>query len=130
MLAGRRTDNGALFVTEAPPLDLTFSGGIAVSTAGVLYVSSTLPPQVFTNGFGLREDGRLCIAYGGTIAQFLGGLPFTVDGRLVCQLNVAPWPGDSYIGGIRVGPAGGVYVVDLAPPVLSAFSTGFDEGFQ
>ena len=130
MLPGRRTDNGALFVTEAPLLDLAFSGGIAVSAAGVIYVSSTLLPQVFVNGFGLRHTGQLCIAYGGTIKQSLGGLPFTADGRLVCQLNVAPWPGDSYTSGIRVGPLGGVYVVDIVPPELTAFSPGFDEGFQ
>lgn len=129
MLPGRRSDNGALFVTETPPLSLTFGGGLAVSDAGILYVTSTLLPQTFVNGFGARQNGQLCIAYGGVIKHFLGGLPFTDDGRLVCQLNVAPWPGDSYIGGIRVGPLGGIYVIDIDPPVVSGFSSGFSSGF-
>ena len=130
MLAGRRSDNGSLFITEAPPLSITFNGGVAMSELGSLYVTSTLPPQVFANGFGLRHDGRLCVAYGGPIDRFEMGLPFTSDDRLVCQLNQPVSPGDAYVGRIRVGPLGGVYTIDLTPPPLEAFDSGFDGGFE
>lgn len=130
MLAGRRSDNGSIFVNDAaPPAGSPLVGGIALNNFGAIYIAAAVPIR-FVNGFGVTNDGRLCIAYGGTIKQFLGGLPFTADGRLVCQLNVAPWPGDTYVGGIRVGPLGGVYVVDLTPPELTAFSPGYDGGFQ
>ena len=131
MLPGRRSDNGGIFVTESPPLGLVFNGGFAMSELGSLFVTSTLPVQRVVNGFGVRNSGELCIAYGGPIDYFAMGLPFTDDGRLVCQLNVAPWPGDSYVGGVRVGPLGGVYTIDLTPPPeVDAFSDGFDGGFQ
>ena len=129
MLAGLRSDDGALYVTETVPPQFQLIGGVAVGTQGALYVSSALAPQVFPNGFGVRSDGRLCIAYGAPITQYEQGLPFSSDGRLVCQLNQPVSQGDAYVGTIRVGPLGGVYVVDLTPPVVSAFSTGFDQGF-
>ena len=130
MLAGRRSDNGSLFITEAPPLNISFNGGVAMSDLGALHVTSSLPVQVFANGFGLRHDGRLCVAYGGPIDKFEMGLPFTNAGRLVCQLNRAVAPSDPYVGGIRVGPLGGVYAIDLTPPPLEGFSSGFDGGFE
>jgi hypothetical protein len=129
MLAGQRSPNGSLYITETPPLGITFNGGVAMSELGALFVTSTLPVQVFENGFGLRHDGRLCVAYGGPIDKFEMGLPFTNDGRLVCQLNQAVQPSDPFVGGIRVGPLGGVYAIDLTPPAVSAYSTGFNQGF-
>ena len=45
------------------------------------------------------------------------GLPFNVDGGLVLQVNQPVSPGDAYVGGVRVGPLGGVYAVDTTPPV-------------
>jgi hypothetical protein len=129
MLPGTRTDDGALYVTDAPLLSETFNGGVLMSGAGVVAVTSTLLPQVFANGLGLRQAGQLCIAYGGVIANYEAGLPFTADGRLVCQLNQPISPGDSFVGGVRVGPLGGVYVVDIDPPVVSGFSSGFSSGF-
>lgn len=130
MLAGLRSPNGSLYITEAPPPHQSSMGGVAIGEKGAIFVTSVLPPQVFANGFGLRHDGRLCVAYGGPIDKFEMGLPFTNDGRLVCQLNQAVSTSDPFVGGIRVGPLGGVYAIDVAPPVVSAFSTGYDGGFE
>lgn len=131
MLGGRRSDNGSLFVTTTPPINPQFIGGVLVGENGGLYVTPTLPAQVAANGFGLRHDGALCVAYGGAIDKFEMGLPFTSDGKLVCQLNQAVQPSDPFVGGIRVGPLGGVYVVDLTPPpILGGFGSGFSGGFE
>lgn len=131
MLPGRRQDNGSIFITETVPPDPVFEGGIVVGRLGAIHVTSTLPPQVAVNGFMARHSGELCVAYGGPIAFFEMGLPFTADGRLVCQLNQAVAPSDPYVGGVRVGPLGGVYTIDLTPPPeINAFSDGFDGGFQ
>ena len=130
MLPGRRADNGSLFIRESAPTQIELVGGIAISELGVLYVTSTLPPQVFVNGFGVRHDGQLCVAFGGTIDYFEMGLPFTADGRLVCQLNQTMQPYEPYVGGIRVGPLGGVYAVDIAPPKQFGYSNGFSTGFN
>lgn len=129
MLAGARAPDGSLYVTETAPPDVQFEGGVAVGTQGAIFATSTLPIQSVANGFGVRQNGQLCIAYGGTAKFWQGGLPFTADGQLVCQLNQPESPGDAFVGGIRVGPLGGVYVTDLTPPPFSAFSTGFDQGF-
>ena len=135
MLPGRRTDTGALFVTQGPPPAGTpLVGGIAVSAAGVIYgngyVSGTPPAHTYSvNGFLVDEFGTLQFNQA-PIKQYLGGLPFDSAGRLVAQLNQPESPGDAYVGGIRVGPLGGVYVVNLTPPELTAFSPGYDGGFQ
>ncbi len=129
MLPGRRSDNGSIFVNDAvPPAGSPLAGGIALNNLGAIYVAAAAPTR-FVNGFGVTNDGRLCVAYGGPINKFAMGLPFTNDGRLVCQLNQATVPSDPYVGGIRVGPLGGIYTIDLTPPPFSAFSTGFDQGF-
>lgn len=132
MLPGARTSpEGALLVDSvAPQPGDFFNSGIAMTADGAVRVTSGSAPQVFNNGFGLMNIGALCIAPGGTIAMYQAGLPFTVDGRLVVQLNNTPAPSDPYVGGIRVGPLGGVYVTDVAPPPFKGFSNGFDEGFS
>ncbi len=131
MLPGRRSPNGSIFVNNAaPPAGSPLLGGIALNDLGAIYVDAASVPTKFNNGFGVTDDGRLCVAYGGAIAQFEMGLPFTANGRLVVQLNQATVPSDPFVGGIRVGPLGGIYTIDLTPPPLDAFSSGFDEGFQ
>ena len=135
MLPGRRTDNGALFVIQGPPPAGTpLVGGIAVSAAGVIYgngyVSGTPPTHTYAvNGYLVDEFGTLQFNQA-PIIQYLGGLPFDAAGRLIAQLNQPESPGDSYVGGIRVGPLGGIYVVDLTPPPLDAFDSAFDGGFE
>jgi hypothetical protein len=130
MLPGVRSDKGALFIsTGAPVADAQMVSGILVGPLGVLFCS-TLPPQVFPNGTGARHNGLLCIAPGGVKANSMNGLPVTAEGALVVQLNVAFGIDDPYVGGIRVGPFGGIYCVDIAPPAQFGFSNGFSNGFD
>ncbi len=129
MLPGRRTDEGAIFITDvAPPADVTLVGGVAVGPLGVIYATPDAP-ELFVNGLGVLNDGQLCVSPP-PIVGYSQGYPRSATGALVLQLNQPESPGDSYVGGIRVGPLGGVYAVDITPPPLDAFSTGFDEGFQ
>lgn len=130
MLPGARSDKGALFIAIAPPTaEAQAVGGILVGPLGVIFCS-TLPPQVFPNGIGTRHDGSLCITPGGVKANSVNGLPVTAEGALVVQLNVAFGIDDPYVGGIRVGPNGGIYCLDIAPPTQFGFSNGFSNGFD
>jgi hypothetical protein len=130
MLPGARSDKGALFISTGAPIpEAELVAGILVGPLGVLFCS-TLPPQVFPNGIGTRSDGLLCIAPGGVAANSMNGLPVTAEGALVVQLNVAFGIDDPYVGGIRVGPFGGVYCVDIAPPTQFGFSNGFSNGYD
>lgn len=130
MLFGNRTPDGALYVTTiAPQPGDTFVGGIAYTADGVMRVTDGSDPQTYSNGVGVMNIGAVCIDPGGTIDHFQGGLPCTADGRLVVQLNQPVSPGDAFVGGIRVGPLGGIYIVDGAPPVPNGFSSGFSQGF-
>lgn len=82
------------------------------------------------NGFRVGADGVLKVGPP-PIVGYAMGLPFNADGHLVVQLNVPAFPGDAYVGGIRVGPNGGVYVVDTTPPPESfGFANGFSTGFD
>jgi hypothetical protein len=130
MLGGRHSDNGALFInTDAPEPTDVFVGGIALTNLGVIRAEDTAPVH-FVNGFGVTDIGQLCIAPGGSKDKYAMGLPFTNDGRLVVQLNVTVGLYDSFVGGIRVGPNGGVYALDVAPPPpATGFSNGFSTGF-
>lgn len=129
MLPGRRTDEGAIFITDvAPSSDATFQGGVAVSPLGVIYATSDAPEK-FVNGLGVLNDGQLCVSPP-PIVGYLDGYPRSATGALVLQLNQPESPGDVYLGGVRIGPLGGIYAVDLTPPELTAFSPGFDGGFQ
>ena len=80
------------------------------------------------NGFSFDDAGTLQVS-AGPIASWNGGLPFDETGNLVVT-DDAPSSTDPYVGGTRVSPTKGVYVTDVAPPVVSAFSTGFDGGFS
>ena len=87
-------------------------------------------PHYETNGFLVDEFGVLQVGKP-PIAGFAMGLPFDSEGRLVIQMNQAVAPSDPYVGGVRVGPLGGVYAVDLTPPPqIDGFSSGFDGGFE
>ena len=87
-------------------------------------------PQRFDQGKGFMNNGDLCIdLLGGAVVDYVGGLPVTATGALKCQLNQTPAASDPFVGGIRVGPLGGVYIVDTAPPANNPWSNGFSEGF-
>lgn len=87
-------------------------------------------PHYETNGFLVDELGTLQVGVP-PITQWAMGLPFDSEGRLIIQMNQAVGLTDPYVGGIRVGPLGGIYAIDLTPPPqIDAFSDGFDGGFE
>ena len=130
MLPARRTSDGALYVTTvAPSAADNFVNGVCLTNDGVLKVNANAP-QKFSQGHGFLNNGAFCIdVLGSPVANYINGLPVTASGALKCQLNQPVSPGDSYIGGIRVGPLGGVYIVDTTPPANDPWSDGFSSGF-
>lgn len=130
MLPGLRTPDGALYVTTAAPAAADpRSGGVCMTPEGVVKVNIN-DPQRFDQGKGFMLNGALCIRVSGepTVGN-VGGLPVTATGALKCQLNQPVSPGDVYVGGLRVGPLGGLYIVDTTPPPPTGFSNGFSNGF-
>lgn len=68
--------------------------------------------DVFINGFRARFDGRLCVVQGGTIHNYVGGLPVDADGRVVCAVNGAV---NNYANGLPVDSTGKLCVSSLVP---------------
>lgn len=68
----------------------------------------------YANGFKVDNDGTLQVGPP-PITHYFMGLPFNAEDGLVIQLNQPESPGDAYVGGVRVGPLGGVYAVDETP---------------
>ena len=119
MLLGNLDAAGRLLTSVvAPSATDSFNGGIASAPNGALRTITGTPPQ-FVNSFGVSATGQLYTQAGGTIDHFTGGLPFTANGSLVVQENLTPSANDPFVGGIRVGPLGGVYTVTDAAPVNS-----------
>lgn len=123
--------DGSLYVTTAAP---TASdprvGGVCLTPEGQVKVNIN-DPQRFDQGRGFMNNGALCVRQSGEpIAGYVGGLPVTVTGALKCQLNQPVSPGDTFVGGIRVGSLGGVYVTDTTPVAPFSFSNGFSGGFD
>jgi len=115
MIPAARDALGRVYIINAaPPASAPRKGGFALSDLGQVYIDSVNNPVVFANGFGFNA-GRLCVSLGGAQAIWREGLPFTLTGRLFAQLNTIPAASEPYVGGIRVGPRGGVYVVDIVP---------------
>lgn len=128
MLPGLRTPDGALYVTTAASAASdTQLGGVTMTAEGVVHVNANTP-QRFDQGKAFMLNGDLCISSLPAVGH-VGGLPVTITGALKVQLNQPVSPGDSYVGGLRVGPLGGLYVVDTTPPPPDGFSSGFDAGF-
>jgi hypothetical protein len=122
--------DGSLYVVigAAGPAD-TRVGGVLVTPAGSIHVNGNAP-QRFDQGKGFMNNGDLCLdLLGEPIAGYVGGLPVTAVGAIKAQLNQPVSPGDAFVGGIRVGPLGGVYVTDTTPVVPFSFSNGFSNGF-
>lgn len=130
MIPGARTSDGALVITTVAPVATDPRlGGVTLTPDGVVKVNANTP-QVFDQGKGFMNNGALCVDVAGTpIAGYVGGLPVTATGALKCQLNQPVSPGDAYVGGLRVGPLGGLYITDVTPPPFDGFSSGFDAGF-
>ena len=89
-------------------------GSFRCASDGHLHINTSgLAPEVFSEGFGKLNDGALCVALGGAIDHYVEGIPCTVNGRVVGQLNLVPPANTAMIAGIAVGPAGGVYFNSL-----------------
>src|SRR5574343_250380 len=115
MLSGNLTPDGALYITTiAPqPTDVFWDGGARALDGAIGVVA--VAPDLFNNGLWMKEPGAIAVAFGGAIANLQQRLPFTNDGRLFAQLTQPGSPGDGYVGRLRVGALGGVYMVDVAP---------------
>ena len=109
--------DGSLYVVNgaAGPNDVRV-GGVLVTPEGSVHINANAP-QRFDQGKGFSSAGDLSVDVLGTpVAGYVGGLPVTANGALKCQLNQPVSPGDAYVGGLRVGPLGGIYVTDVVPP--------------
>lgn len=130
MIPALLSSDGALVTTAAAPsLTSTFQGGFARAADHAIHTVETVGTR-FVQGHMVTDLGQLCIAPGGAKAGYVNGLPVTAAGLLVTQLNQPVSPGDSWVGGIRVGPLGGVYIIDTTPVVPGGFSNGFSNGFE
>jgi len=117
MLPGRRDAEGRLDVTaDLPDSTSTLHGGIAVNSSGQVHITNVIT-GLFSNGFMVTDTGQLCVSAAPIDGGYLEGLPRKADGRLVGQADTVPAATDPFVGGIRVGPLGGVYTTYVAPPV-------------
>ena len=115
MLPGKRDAEGRLFVTTAAiDATTTYQGGIPLSPLGQVHVDINTP-QKYQNGFGMMNNGKLCINNALPINHYLEGIPRAANGAIRIQLNQTPVATDPFLGGLRIGPLGGVYVTDAVP---------------
>jgi hypothetical protein len=116
MLPGRRDAEGRLDVTTDPVgATTTLKGGIAVNGVGQVHITNVVSDN-FVNGFMVSDTGALVMSTAAAVT-FLEGLPRTATGALKAQVDTVPAAKDPFVGGIRVGPLGGVYTTYTAPPV-------------
>jgi hypothetical protein len=113
-------NNGAVVTTGVKAFGAQIYNGIE-EEGGVLAVDfqatdTPIEPSRFVNGFMVSPTGQLVISSDPTV-DFLEGLPRTATGALKAQTDTVPDPKDPFVGGIRVGPLGGVYTTLVAPPV-------------
>jgi hypothetical protein len=90
-------------------------GGIALNALGQVHITVTVSDN-FVNGFMVSDTGALVMSTA-AIAYFLEGLPRTATGALKGQTDTVPAATDPFLGGLRIGPLGGVYTTLTAPPV-------------
>ena len=116
MLPGLRDDQGRLDVTTDPvDATSTLRGGIACNALGQVHITNVVSDN-FVNGFMVSDTGQLVMS-SDPIVDYKDGLPRDALGRLRGQTDAVPAPTDPFVGGIRVGPLGGVYTTLTAPPV-------------
>ena len=127
---GRVDELGRLYIgVGAPPAGSVKLGGSVVGPLGVAGVDDVNPPVQFVNGKPLSATGLLCIQDGGVMATMEGGIPLSATKR-VCTISIAPTvSSDTFLDKIRINTAKQVHVVDVAPPVFNAYSSGFSNGF-
>jgi hypothetical protein len=116
VLPGRRDPQGRLDITADPPgVGTTYQGGIAINSLGQVHAVGADPTR-YVNGLPVSDTGQLCVGDQAT-AYFLEGIPRTGTGRIKAQADNVPAATDPYIGGLRIGPLGGVYTTYVVPPV-------------
>jgi len=116
MLPGRRDAQGRLDVTTDPvAATSTLRGGIACNALGQVHITNVVSDN-FVNGFMVSDTGALVMSTD-PIVTYQEGLPRDALGRLRGQTDTIPAATDPYLGGIRIGPLGGVYTTLTAPPV-------------
>jgi hypothetical protein len=116
MLPGRRDAQGRLDVTADPvAAGSTLRGGIACNGLGQVHITTVVSDN-FVNGFMVSDTGALVMSTD-PIVTYQEGLPRDALGRLRGQTDTIPAATDPFLGGIRVGPLGGVYTTLAAPPV-------------
>jgi hypothetical protein len=93
----------------------TFHGGIALNEIGQVHITGTVSAN-FANGMMVSPTGQLVFS-ANPIVGFKDGYPIDAAGALRGQTDTVPDPKDPFVGGIRVGPLGGIYTTLIAPPV-------------
>ena len=115
MLPGRRDGAGRLYtVIAAPGATSTLRGGIAHTEFNQTHITTTVSTN-FVNGFMVSATGQLVVSASAAVTE-LDGLPRTATGALKYQADQTPAATDPFVGGIRVGPLGGVYTSTSVPP--------------
>ncbi len=116
MLPGRKDAAGRLDVTTDPVgATSALHGGIASNPSGQVHITNVVS-TVFANGFMVSNTGQLVMSSDPAV-NFVEGLPRTATGALKGQEGTTPNASDPFVGGIRVGPLGGVYTTYIAAPV-------------
>lgn len=111
---------------------VSWNSGVGYDSTGRMCTTTVLgATDQSVGGWRLDPLGRVVVAAQDASVVYNGGLPFNSDGSLARQIDTVPAANDPYVGGIRVGPAGGVYFTTAAPPVvLDSFSDDFSEAFE
>ena len=128
MLPGARSPLGRLFIEQsAPAATDPRLGGVALNPSGRVHIALGGVPASVANGFAFTGSGALCCASSPVIHHWNNGYPFTIGDELAIQ-NLDPTPNHGWVGGIAVD-ANGIFVLDAITPTVSAFSSGFSNGF-
>ena len=127
---GRVDELGRLYIgVGAPPAGVVFLGENKIGPEGVAGVDDVNPPVLFVNGKPVSATGLLCIENLGVMATMEGGIPLSVTKRLCTIAIGTTTSSDTFLDKIRINTAKQVHVVDVAPPVFNAYSSGFSNGF-
>lgn len=97
---------------------VSWNSGIGYTATGQMcYTATPNAADVYQNGMRMSNTGLVVTGAQSGSLFYNAGLPFNAaDGSLACQVDVVPGANDPYVAGIRVGPAGGVYLTTAAPP--------------